>query len=52
MAKRNRFSNPAGMGKMRPYTEEVEVHVLFKVKRNRRWDIGNRLKFLLDCLQS
>lgn len=38
-------------GKDRPYTEEVEVHVLFRVKGSRRWDVDNRLKALLDCLQ-
>ena len=32
------------------YMEAVEVHVLFTVKDNRRWDVDNRLKALLDCL--
>ena len=36
-------------GKVRPYTEEVEVRIIFTVKGNRRWDIDNRLKALLDC---
>ena len=38
-------------GKVRPYTEEVEVRIIFTVKGNRRWDIDNRLKALLDCLE-
>ncbi|MBQ3447317.1 MAG: RusA family crossover junction endodeoxyribonuclease [Synergistaceae bacterium] len=32
------------------YMDVVEVHVLFTVKDNRRWDVDNRLKALLDCL--
>ena len=34
----------------RPYTGEVEVHILFTVGNKRRWDVDNRLKALLDCL--
>ena len=34
----------------RPYTGEVEVHILFMVSNKRRWDVDNRLKALLDCL--
>lgn len=34
-------------GKDRPYTEEVEVHVLFRVKGSRRWDVDNRLEVRL-----
>ena len=41
---RQAWNNP------RPYTEEVEVHVLFTVGNHRRWDVDNRLKALLDCL--
>ena len=37
--------------KPRPYEEEVEVRVIFTVKGNRRWDVDNRLKALLDCLE-
>ena len=29
----------------------MEVRVLFTVKVKRRWDIDNRLKALLDCLE-
>ena len=36
--------------KTSPYTGEVEVHILFTVSSNRRWDVDNRLKALLDCL--
>lgn len=34
-----------------PYVGKVEVHVVFTVKGKRRWDIDNRLKLLLDCLE-
>ena len=34
----------------RPYTGEIEVHILFMVSNKRRWDVDNRLKALLDCL--
>lgn len=34
-----------------PYEGYVEVRVLFTVKGKRRWDIDNRLKALLDCLE-
>ena len=34
----------------RPYTGEVELHILFMVSNKRRWDVDNRLKALLDCL--
>ena len=37
-------------GRTDHYTGEVEVHVLFTVNNNRRWDVDNRLKALLDCL--
>ena len=30
---------------------EVEVRIEFRVKGGRRWDIDNRLKALLDCLE-
>ena len=33
------------------YSGNVEVHIVFTVKGNRRWDIDNRLKALLDCLE-
>ena len=33
------------------YRGKVEVRVVFTVKKNRRWDIDNRLKALLDCLE-
>lgn len=33
------------------YRSKVEVHIVFTVKGNRRWDIDNRLKALLDCLE-
>ena len=33
------------------YTGHVEVRIVFTVKGNRRWDIDNRLKALLDCLE-
>ena len=33
------------------YTGKVKVHIEFTVKGNRRWDIDNRLKALLDCLE-
>ena len=33
------------------YTGQVEVRIVFTVKGNRRWDIDNRLKALLDCLE-
>ena len=33
------------------YRDKVEVHIVFTVKGNRRWDIDNRLKALLDCLE-
>ena len=36
----------------RPYMGEVAVRVMFTVKGNRRWDLDNRLKALLDCLQA
>ena len=36
--------------KPRPYTGDVEVHILFTVGNKRRWDVDNRLKALLDCL--
>lgn len=34
-----------------PYTGHVEVRIVFRFKVNRRWDIDNRLKSLLDCLE-
>ena len=33
------------------YSGNVEVHIVLTVKGNRRWDIDNRLKALLDCLE-
>lgn len=33
------------------YTGEILVQVLFVVPNRRRWDVDNRLKALLDCLQ-
>lgn len=33
------------------YSGNVEVHIVFTVKGSRRWDIDNRLKALLDCLE-
>ena len=33
------------------YRGNVEVHIVFTVKGNHRWDIDNRLKALLDCLE-
>ena len=33
------------------YTGNVEVHIVLTVKNNRRWDIDNRLKSLIDCLE-
>ncbi|MBR1438984.1 MAG: RusA family crossover junction endodeoxyribonuclease [Synergistaceae bacterium] len=41
---RSAWANP------RPYTGEIEVHILFMVSNKRRWDVDNRLKALLDCL--
>ena len=35
----------------KPYAEPVEVYVRFTVGNNRRWDVDNRLKALLDCLE-
>ena len=32
-----------------PYDGKVQVHIVFTVENNRRWDIDNRLKALLDC---
>ena len=37
--------------KAEPYTGHVEVKIVFRFKGNRRWDIDNRLKSLLDCLE-
>ena len=34
-----------------PYMGEVEVHVIFRVANNRKWDVDNRLKALFDCLE-
>lgn len=33
------------------YAGNVEVHIVLTVKGSRRWDIDNRLKALLDCLE-
>ena len=33
-----------------PYDGKVQVHIIFSVENNRRWDIDNRVKALLDCL--
>ena len=33
------------------YRGAVEVHIEFTVKGKKRWDIDNRLKALLDCLE-
>ncbi len=38
-------------GKDHPYPGEVEVRVQFITGTKRKWDIDNRLKALLDCLQ-
>ena len=38
-------------GKVRPYTGEVEVRVLFTAGNKRKWDVDNRLKALLDCCE-
>ena len=37
-------------GGKKPYADVVEVRVLFTVANDRRWDVDNRLKALLDCL--
>ena len=34
-----------------PYSGRVSVIVKFTVKSRRRWDIDNRVKALLDCLE-
>ena len=34
-----------------PYTGAVQVFIKLLVKDKRKWDIDNRLKVLLDCLQ-
>lgn len=34
-----------------PYTGSVAVEIVFCTSDKRRWDIDNRLKALLDCLQ-
>lgn len=33
------------------YAGNVEVHIVYTVKGKKRWDIDNRLKALLDCLE-
>ena len=33
------------------YTGKVGVYIVLGFKGNRRWDIDNRLKALLDCLE-
>ena len=38
-------------GRNDAYTGPVEVRIEFTVKGNRRWDIDNRLKALLDSLE-
>ena len=34
-----------------PYAGRAAVRILFTVNTNRRWDIDNRMKALLDCLE-
>ncbi len=34
-----------------PYTGHVEVRIVFRFRGKRRWDIDNRLKSLLDCIE-
>ena len=34
-----------------PYTGRAAVQILFSVNTNCRWDIDNRMKALLDCLE-
>ena len=34
-----------------PYIGRVEVRIAFRFKGKRRWDIDNRLKSLLDCIE-
>ena len=34
-----------------PYTGHVEVRIVFRFRGKRRWDLDNRLKSLLDCLE-
>lgn len=35
----------------RPYFSRAQVNIEFAVKGNRNWDIDNRIKSLLDCLE-
>ena len=37
--------------KKRPYFKRVCVKINFTVKTSRAWDIDNRIKSLLDCLE-
>ena len=38
-------------GDKRPFVGEVLLKIEFSVKTNRRWDVDNRLKALIDCLE-
>ena len=42
---------PLGINIKRPYSKRVCVSIEFTAKDKRNWDIDNRIKSLLDCLE-
>ena len=36
---------------IRPYSRRVQINIKFTTKDKRHWDIDNRIKSLLDCLE-
>ena len=42
---------PSGVFCSKPYCKRVQVSIDFTTKDRRNWDIDNRIKSLLDCLE-
>ena len=38
-------------GTLSPYSQPVELDIVFEVNNRRKWDIDNRIKPLQDCLE-
>ena len=42
---------PVGVRCSKPYCRRAQVNINFTTKDERKWDIDNRIKSLLDCLE-
>ena len=45
------WSDPLNAGLRLPFRSRVQVSIEFTTKDKRSWDIDNRIKVLLDCLE-